>query len=233
MLELYNLSIQRSENKAGIDITISNLCLDFTLPGNSEIDLCKNGSFKNVDGSNIEDYLSLIIDMYLGAGVFEQLESFKIGFNSVFPLSLLSCFSLSETVNLLGGDVDEDWSFSGLILFTKVIESCLKADHGYNIESKTVKNFIQMMTEFDKPTRRIFLEFITGCPRLPFGGFKMLSPKLTIVRKHVENGNVDDYLPSVMTCVNYLKVPDYSDFKKMKIRFDYAMNEGKNSFHLS
>jgi E3 ubiquitin-protein ligase TRIP12 len=44
------------------------------------------------------------------------------------------------------------------------------------------------------------------------GSFKALSPPLTIVKKSFDSPEVkaDDYLPSVMTCANYLKLPDYS-----------------------
>jgi hypothetical protein len=39
-------------------------------------------------------------------------------------------------------------------------------------------------------------------------GLRSLSPPLTIVRKQPEDGlSSDDFLPSVMTCVNYLKLP--------------------------
>ena len=37
-----------------------------------------------------------------------------------------------------------------------------------------------------------------------------LNPPLTVVKKTVSEGEVpEQYLPSVMTCQNYLKVPDY------------------------
>ena len=50
--------------------------------------------------------------------------------------------------------------------------------------------------------------------KLPIGGFKALRPELTVVRKHAEDGlKDDDYLPSVMTCANYLKLPNYSSEK--------------------
>jgi E3 ubiquitin-protein ligase TRIP12 len=62
-----------------------------------------------------------------------------------------------------------------------------------------------------------------------------LSPKLTIVKKstnhHLESP--DSYLPTVMTCQNYLKVPDYSSYEIFKQRFTTAINEGLNAFHLS
>ena len=45
------------------------------------------------------------------------------------------------------------------------------------------------MTEFDENERRLFLKFVTGCPTLPFGGFKDLNPKITIVKKSCYNQN--------------------------------------------
>lgn len=65
-------------------------------------------------------------------------------------------------------------------------------------------------------------------------GFKTLNPPLTIVRKTVDpSSNPDNYLPSVMTCVNYLKLPDYSSIEVMDIKLRTAYSEGKNAFHLS
>ena len=65
-------------------------------------------------------------------------------------------------------------------------------------------------------------------------GFKALNPPLTIVRKTVDHPqNPDNFLPSVMTCVNYLKLPDYSSVEVMRERLHLALMEGKLSFHLS
>ena len=43
----------------------------------------------------------------------------------------------------------------------------------------------------------------------------------------------DDYLPSVMTCVNYLKLPDYSTLEILRERLQLAIREGQGAFHLS
>lgn len=43
----------------------------------------------------------------------------------------------------------------------------------------------------------------------------------------------DDYLPSVMTCVNYLKLPDYSSLNIMQRKMSVAIAEGQGAFHLS
>jgi len=78
------------------------------------------------------------------------------------------------------------------------------------------------------------VQFVTGSPRLPVGGFKSLQPPLTIVRKSVEPpADADSFLPSVMTCVNYLKLPDYTTKDIMRERLRVAAEEGQMSFHLS
>ena len=65
-------------------------------------------------------------------------------------------------------------------------------------------------------------------------GLRSLNPPLTIVRKTVETTeNADDFLPSVMTCVNYLKLPEYSSSDVMRARLGVAAREGQLSFHLS
>lgn len=128
----------------------------------------------------------------------------------------------------------------------------IKADHGFNMDSKSVKNLLQTMSELTLPERRDFLQFTTGSPKLPIGGkdlsplprfsqilieilgFKSLTPMFTVVCKPSEPPySSDDYLPSVMTCVNYLKLPDYTDLEVMRRRMGIAIKEGQGAFHLS
>jgi hypothetical protein len=65
----------------------------------------------------------------------------------------------------------------------------VKADHGYNMDSKSVKNLLQAMSELSLSERRDFLQFTTGSPKLPIGGMYRIgyivqwrARKLTIVR---------------------------------------------------
>ena len=46
----------------------------------------------------------------------------------------------------------------------------IKADHGFNMDSKSVRNLLQAMSEFNAQERRDFLQFVTGSPKLPIGG---------------------------------------------------------------
>ncbi|KAI6899698.1 hypothetical protein KC355_g19800 [Hortaea werneckii] len=65
-------------------------------------------------------------------------------------------------------------------------------------------------------------------------GFKALTPMFTVVCKPSEPPYTpDDYLPSVMTCVNYLKMPDYSSLDILREKVGVAITEGQGAFHLS
>lgn len=46
----------------------------------------------------------------------------------------------------------------------------IKADHGYNMDSRSVRNLLQTMSELELNQRRDFLQFTTGSPKLPIGG---------------------------------------------------------------
>jgi len=56
----------------------------------------------------------------------------------------------------------------------------------------------------------------------------------TVVRKPSDSGMTpDDFLISVMTCANYVKLPDYSDADVLRKRLLTAIQEGQGAFHLS
>ena len=68
-----------------------------------------------------------------------------------------------------------------------------------NLNSRAVKWLFDIMINFEVEEQRAFLQFVTGSPRLPVGGFRMLHPPLTIVRKTAEN-NSDNINPdSILT----------------------------------
>jgi E3 ubiquitin-protein ligase TRIP12 len=68
---------------------------------------------------------------------------------------------------------------------------------------------------------------MTGSKRLPIGGFKNLNPNIAIVRKQELPGeDKDTKLPSVMSCQNYFKCPNYSSYEVFKQKFDYSIDNG-------
>lgn len=240
-------------------VSVEDLGLDFTLPGYPSIELIPNGSNIAVTIDNVDVYVDRVIDMTLGSGVRRQIEAFRAGFSQVFPYSALRTFTPNELV-MLFGQVEEDWSIesrcccqcvSSPQLTGVALMDSIKADHGFNMDSKSVRNLLQIMSELNHQQRRDFLQFVTGSPKLPIGGtirsvmrivflancgagFKSLTPMFTVVCRPSEPPyKSDDYLPSVMTCVNYLKLPDYSSLEVLRERLIMAIQEGQGAFHLS
>ena len=142
--------------------TLSDLSLDFTLPGYPSIDLIENGSSIEVTNSNLDLYIKQVLDYSLGDGVKAQIKAFQSGFSQVFPYNSLKAFTPAELV-MLFGRVEEDWSL-------ETLTDSIKADHGFNMDSKSVKNLLQAMSEMTPTQRRDFLQFTTGSPKLPIGG---------------------------------------------------------------
>ncbi|KAJ7117663.1 hypothetical protein C8R44DRAFT_199718 [Mycena epipterygia] len=206
-------------------VSIDDLALDFTIPG-YDIELRPGGRDIAVTSENVDEYIHAVLDAIIGQGAQLQAKAFREGFSKVFPISDLQAFSADELV-LLFGNSDEDWS-------AETLSEALKADHGFNGESRAIRDLVEILSEYDAPTRRNYLQFVTGSPKLPIGGFRGLNPPLTVVRKpHEAPLTADDYLPSVMTCVNYLKLPEYSSKGIMREKLRVAIQEGMGSFHLS
>ncbi|KAL3628555.1 E3 ubiquitin-protein ligase upl4 [Castilleja foliolosa] len=201
---------------------IEDLFLDFTLPGYPDYALVSDTKMVNLN--NLDEYVTLVVDATTKSGIVTQVEAFKSGFNQVFPIRHLKVFTEDELERLLCGE-HVPWNSDELL-------DHIKFDHGYTISSPPIENLLEIMQEFDLKQQRAFLQFVTGAPRLPTGGLASLNPRLTIVRKHCDNG-FDADLPSVMTCANYLKLPPYSSKNVMKEKLLYAITEGQGSFHLS
>ncbi|PLW48785.1 hypothetical protein PCASD_03238 [Puccinia coronata f. sp. avenae] len=208
------------------DATVDDLALEFILPG-YDVEMKPDSSETLVTIENIEEFIQLVIYWTLSKGVTRQIEMFKSGFSMVFPIRDLKSFTPDEIVNIFGNAESEDWS-------PEALTSALRADHGYNMDSPAIRGLINIMSSYDVSSRRQFLQFITGAPKLPIGGFRGLHPALTVVRKAAEPGHSpDEYLPSVMTCVNYLKLPEYSNQEVAAEKLAIATKEGADSFHLS
>ena len=227
-LEQVDLKLASSLKSIIAEKDVSSLGLDFTLPGHSQVELKPNGAQTNVTTENVDEYARLVLDAFLGDGIRPWLSAFRSGFGEVLHPKALQYLFAEEIQDLFctpkwQGPWKEEELYGNI-----------KFDHGLSATHQTVRYFIQMLTSYSEAEQRLFLQFVTGCPRLPIGGFKALAPPLTIVRKTFEAPQrPDDYLPSVMTCVNYVKLPEYSSLDILRQKFNTAMQEGQGSFHLS
>lgn len=82
----------------------------------------------------------------------------------------------------------------------------IKADHGFNMDSKSVRNLLQTMSELTAQQRRDFLQFVTGSPKLPIGGrtptLQSTGEVLTVYRLQESNANLHGCLSTQRTPVH-------------------------------
>jgi len=207
--------------------SLEDLGLDFSLPGFPNIELMKSGTKTSLTIDNLDKYLNLIAYWTLHEGVKQQMEALREGFQSLYPLDKIDYFFPEEMDQLFCGSRYQPWSLRELA------DAC-RTDHGYTHDSETVQSLFRVLSRFDANEQRSFLQFVTGSPHLPIGGLRAMNPPLTVVRKTPDEGHqADEYLPSVMTCVNYLKMPEYSNEETLELRFRKAIVEGQKSFLLS
>jgi E3 ubiquitin-protein ligase TRIP12 len=200
--------------------SINSLELSFVLPGFQK-ELVPQGAGISVTEDNFFSYYSRVIRMYLLNP--NAADAFRQGLEQFIPVKDLSMFDPEEFQVLLCGENSAPWP-------VEMLSQALLPTHGFTQDSKTFKNLLQVLSEFRKSEQEKFVKFVTGSPKLPSGGLLGLSPKMTVVRKE-DSG--DAHLPSVMTCVNYLKIPDYSSCEILKKNLIYAMEECPCTFYLS
>lgn len=210
---------------------VEQLCLDFTLPGHPQIELKPGGSSINVTGENRAEYLRRVVEVTLVEAVAPQLDAFRSAFKELLPVETCRIWSEQELAFIIvGSSVQEDsfWNMEHL-------SSKIKAQHGYTADSRCFTDLLTFLAGLSPDNRRNFLMFATGAPTLPLGGFGGLKPPLTVVKKEAPPAPLtsDDFMPSVMTCANYLKLPEYSSFEILKQKLDLAMREGQCAFLLS
>ena len=197
--------------------------LMFAMPGYYDIELKPNGKNILVCTENAEEYVTLAASLSICQ--VQQAKALRKGLNSMLCIDVLSIFYYNEIEDLLCGENLSSWDLENL-------KNHIVPAHGYNANSKTFCNLLMILSNFQPEQRTHFLEFVTGFPRLPLGGFSKLTPKLSVVKKDVEC-DPDTCLPSVMTCQNYLKIPDYSSLEVLRQNLEYAIQEGRHAFHLS
>ncbi|RLN97450.1 hypothetical protein BBJ28_00020017 [Nothophytophthora sp. Chile5] len=153
--------------------------------------------------ANLPRYVEAVLELWLHSGIHAQVLAFREGIGEVLPLAKLRLLFVPELLALLCGEDDIKWDVASLLKDTKLA-------HGYTKESSPVQYFMEVLEEMSGTQRRAFLLYATGCPNLPPGGFRALKPPFEVVRRVVDNLDVDRALPFARTCTNTLHLPAYS-----------------------
>lgn len=214
--ELYrNLTSMRQMSTEDID----SLGLTFTtgvasLDNSAQAEIIKGGSKMKVNKDNLESFIHHFADFKCNRVIEPQCTAFLQGLSTVIPLEWLRIFSPKELVYLISGSSED-------IDLADMKENTLYSG-GYTDASPVITWFWEIMEEFDTEMRRVFLWFVTCCKRAPLLGFKQLQPKFCITRDS-QMGN----MPTVSTCTNLLKLPEYRSKEELKAKLVDAMTMSK------
>ena len=139
------------------------------------------------------------------------------GFYDVIPKEIISIFSYKEIELLVSG-------------YPNYEISDLKANtlyNSYNINSKQIIWFWEVMESLNEIEKANFLQFVTGCSQVPVGGFATLNGmsglrKFSISKVH---SNPKYSLPEAHTCYNQLDLPEYESKETLQEKLIMAIKE--------
>ena len=128
-------------------------------------------------------------------------------------------FNQSELQRLVGGDSSE---IDIEDLRRNTVYGGVYVIGDDNEEHPTIKLFWKVMKGFTDTQRRDVLKYVSSTPRAPLLGFSQLKPKFSIR----DAGRDESRLPSTSTCVNLLKLPQYTSEAIMRDKLLYAITSG-------
>jgi hypothetical protein len=142
------------------------------------------------------------------------MEELRIGFGEVVDIPRLKKFFTAEELKVLIEGLKtidlNDWKKHSVF-----------EDFG-NEEAKYRKWFWDAVESLSEDQRRKLLEFVTGSPKAPVGGFSQLprfynGRPLFIIKKHTTSVG-KNCLPMARTCFNIIELPDYKTYEELRER---------------
>ncbi|XP_022250227.1 probable E3 ubiquitin-protein ligase HECTD2 isoform X2 [Limulus polyphemus] len=199
--------------------------------GNVEEDFCMNfqvsvAEFGDVkthvlkpDGENIpvtnenrEEYVQLYKDLILNKAIYKPFKAFYLGFHSVCASNALIMLRPEEVEMLVCGSPTLDMEE-----LRKVTEY-----DGFQEDEPIIKEFWEVVKDYNQDLQKQFLRFTTGSDRVPVGGMGEMSFKISALNHNTE------MLPISHTCFNQLVLPRYKskDILKEKLTIAISNAEG-------
>ncbi|KAK7488482.1 hypothetical protein BaRGS_00020267 [Batillaria attramentaria] len=207
------------------DGDVSDLGLDFTVVteefGETKVEELKPGGRQiAVTNDNRIEYVHLMADYRLNKQIRQHCLHFRQGMADVIKLDWLQMFSSQELQVLISGaavpidigDLRRHTNYSG----------------GFTETHPVIEMFWTVVMQFTDKQKRQLLKFVTSCSRPPLLGFKDLYPAMCIHNA----GKDPDRLPTASTCMNLLKLPEFSDERTLRTKLLYAI-ESDSGFELS
>ncbi len=220
--ELYRnlVFVLKCRNVAELGLTWSVSERDPTTGAVAERDLVPGGGTIPVTQENRVHYVYALANARLNVDLRLQSKAFVRGLSRLVKGFALQMFSAKELQTLISG---EDGPLD--------VDAWQRAVHyagGFHPSQPIIHDFWETVRGFTPVQQRKLLRFVTSSSFVPLMGWEALNPPITISKR--DGG--DEYLPTAATCVNLLKLPEYSNKWIMRERLLYAI-ESNEGFELS
>eukprot|EP00927_Polykrikos_kofoidii_P029778 TRINITY_DN25688_c0_g1_i1.p1 TRINITY_DN25688_c0_g1~~TRINITY_DN25688_c0_g1_i1.p1 ORF type:complete len:988 (-),score=153.37 TRINITY_DN25688_c0_g1_i1:323-2962(-) len=195
--------------------TYAQACV-FCETGAGGTELVDGGTNRSVDISNLDEFVERAADWWLRTGIQPQVDAFRSGIEDVCISPAIWAFEAHELRDLLCGS-GTNWTRDDLI-------ANLQLSGG---TSKEGRSFAMLVDELDRMPfhrRGPFVEFVTGCSRLPPGG--LASAGIKVVWLSAERNT----LPRSHTCTNELHLPEYDTPELLSEKLALAMDGSKGMY---
>ena len=184
----------------------------------------EDGENIEVNDDNKDAYIFLRSEFETQLGFEGQLNSFLRGFYSVIPIHIISILEPEELELLLcGTDHIDIKQWMKYTVYSGV----------YNESHKVVRWFWEVVRTLNSEMQSRLLEFVTGSPRLPIQGFKVLQTmrgdKALFKIESINYGETCR-LPRSHTCFNRLDLPIYPSKKTLEESLKYVIENHYQGF---
>uniref|UniRef100_A0A7S4SRU5 HECT-type E3 ubiquitin transferase n=1 Tax=Alexandrium monilatum TaxID=311494 RepID=A0A7S4SRU5_9DINO len=155
------------------------------------------------------EYVQLLCEAHLCAGIRREIQCLLQGFWDVLPLEVMQHCEVGprELSVLISGVAEldpDDWR-----------------QHSDASNSEVITWFWEIVREINPEQRCMLLHFATGSSRLPPGGFVELKPSFTV---SVSDTGSTEHLPQAHTCVNQIVLPRYAEKPQLKSKLLQALS---------
>jgi hypothetical protein len=182
-------------------------------------DLIVGGSHIRVSQENKEEYVQRVIEFKMRDAFRPQIESFLAGFFAVLPHDdVMNLFTPEELEMIIAGRPELD--VADLREHTTYIS--------YSDTDQPIVWFWEVVENFDQDQLALLLQFSSGTPLAPVGGFASLPFKIARVGLHENPAN--NPLPSAHTCLNQLDLPAYTSKDELKDKLLRSISLGSEGF---
>jgi hypothetical protein len=87
-----------------------------------------------------------------------------------------------------------------------------------------IVRFWSIVEEMSSAEQAKLLQFVTGSPKVPIGGFKNLRGSDGVQQFTISKSDMDEsHLPQTSTCFNMLKLPEYSTKEMLREKLQMAL----------